>query len=274
MKIISEIINKDSDFELLDIAIYNTKYSSNTKHIFSLNEIRKNNCDVCLNIDKIFSESELVNLESFIIDSFNYNIDYYIFSDMAVYNIFKKYNLVNKLIYNAKTLCCSSYDIITYNSLGIKVFVSTELPIEELMNISKLKNNVIHLFGQSLVFYSKRKLLTLYNDYLRKNGLDIFKNSIKNKFYWIKEESRSDQYPIIECDDGTLIYTSFLYDLKKEIKNLDQDNLFYINRMTLTDEELKSVLAYFKNDEALDLSMFKINDGFLYKKPFILKEEK
>ena len=52
-----------------------------------------------------------------------------------------------------------------YNDLNIKCLVSTELTLEDIIKISNLENNFIYTYGYFSIFYSKRKLLSLYKQY-------------------------------------------------------------------------------------------------------------
>lgn len=270
-------LEKTNDY-LVDILIVPTKFSSVSDIIVSLEQLYLfKSKKIALKLDKIITEYELPELEEFIIKSKNYNIEFYLFSDMSVYYILKKYNLEEKSVFFSKTINCSTYDIREYNNLSMKCLVSTELQLDELVKISNLEKNFIYIYGYFNIFYSKRNLLSLYKNY---SNLDYVS---KNKKYNLLEETRKEFYPVIENSNGTFIYSSYCLLLFKELILLNKNNYFYIDSNFIEEEYLFNIIniyneliKYGYSDELYD--KIKKIDGnigtsFMYLKPEILKEK-
>ena len=261
----------------VDAIIVPTKFSAVSDIIVDLNQLYLfDNKQIALKLDKIITEYELLELENFISKSLNYNISYYLFTDMSVYYVLKKYNLQNKSVFFSKTINCSTYDIIQYNKLNIKCLVSTELQIDDLVKISNIENNFIYTYGYFNIFYSKRNLLSLYKDYSK---LDF---ESKNKKYNLLEETRKEFYPTIENNNGTFIYSSYCLLLFKELEQLNKNNYFYIDSNFIEEGNLFEIIALYntliKNGYSLELENkikkidSNVGTSFMYLKPEILKE--
>lgn len=276
--IVTEIKSLDRINEYnVDVLIVQTKYSAINDNIIDLNQLSLlTDKKIALKIDKAISEDEIIELEYFLKETLNYNIYFYIFTDMSVYYILKKYNIEEKAVYFAKTINCSSYDVNEYNKMNIKCLISTELTIDNLAKISSIENNFIYTYGYFNIFYSKRKLLSLYKQYS-----DLKYDAI-NKKYYLLEETRDEYYPILENKNGTFIFAPYIYLLFEELSSLNNNNYFYIESLFLEDDDLIKIINIyndcFKNGFSDDLlkKIKNINQNigksFLYVKPEILKE--
>ncbi len=263
---------KDNNYDV-DIIIIRTKFSGIINNDFSFDILKNVKKKIALNIDKIFSQTELLELKTFLEETKKYNVEYYIFSDWGAYEIIQELDIKAKLIYNAKTICCSKNDIKEYNNLGISCMISTELTLEDIKEISELENNVILCYGYNNIFYSKRKLISLYEEYSHIQSTD--------KELIIVEETRKDKYPILENINGTFIFTPNIYCLFNELKSINSNNIFIINDLFINNiEEVINVYSQGLNKgfneqlfEKLRMIDDNIGNGFLYLKPSILKEK-
>ena len=262
----------------VDLLIVPTKFSSVSAFCVQLNELNIfKDKKIALKIDKIITEYDLEELELFIKETLEYNISYYMFTDMSVYYILKKYNKHDKSVFFSKTINCSSYDIKEYNKLNIKCLVSTELQLDDLVKISNLENNFIYSYGYFNIFYSKRHLLSLYKTYSNLNYQS------KNKKYTLLEETRKEFYPVIENDNGTFIYSCYCLLLFKELELLNKNNYFYIDSNFIEEDNLFNIInIYYElmksgySDELYNkIKQIDENIGtsFMYLKPEILKEK-
>lgn len=262
----------------VDLLIVPTKFSSVSDFCVQLNELNIfKDKKIALKIDKIITEYELEELDLFIKETLEYNISYYLFTDMSVYYILKKYNKHDKSVFFSKTINCSSYDIKEYNKLNIKCLVSTELQLDDLVKISNLENNFIYSYGYFNIFYSKRHLLSLYKTYSNLNYQS------KNKKYTLLEETRKEFYPVIENDNGTFIYSCYCLLLFKELELLNKNNYFYIDSNFIEEDNLFNIINIYnelmKSGYSDDLyNKIKqidenIGTSFMYLKPEILKEK-
>ena len=262
----------------VDLLIVPIKFSSVSAFCVQLNELNIfKDKKIALKIDKIITEYDLEELELFIKETLEYNISYYMFTDMSVYYILKKYNKHDKSVFFSKTINCSSYDIKEYNKLNIKCLVSTELQLDDLVKISNLENNFIYSYGYFNIFYSKRHLLSLYKTYSNLNYQS------KNKKYTLLEETRKEFYPVIENDNGTFIYSCYCLLLFKELELLNKNNYFYIDSNFIEEDNLFNIInIYYElmksgySDELYNkIKQIDENIGtsFMYLKPEILKEK-
>ena len=191
-------------------------------------------------------------------------------------NYFLEKNENEKLIYSPKTLNCSYNDVIFYKELGVKVVLSNELPLENIKKISTLDNVVIDCYGHSNIFYSKRKLLSLYKDF---KG---FSSKVTDELLFIREETRNNKYPIFENENGTFIFTDYKYLFYKEINELPASTIYKIESLFIDDNKLLDIINIYQeaiNSFATDDGLSKlveidnnIGTSFLYKKLNILKE--
>lgn len=276
--IVTEIksIDKINEYNV-DVIVLSTKFSAISDNIIDYKKIHfLTNKKIALKLDKAICEDEIIELEHFIKETLNYNIYFYIFTDMSIYYILKKYNIEEKAVYFAKTINCSSYDVNEYNKMNIKCLVSTELTLDDLTKISNLENNFIYTYGYFNIFYSKRKLLSLYKTYSN------LQYDSKNKKYYLLEETRDEYYPILENENGTFVFAPYIYLLFEELSSLNNNNYFYIESQFLEEDDLINIINIyneyfkegFKNDLLMQITYINKNIGksFLYLKPEILKE--
>lgn len=190
-----------------------------------------------------------------------------IVGDIGYYILLKDYNF--KIIYNPETLLTNSYDINLLKDYGIKgAFISKEITLIDIKEIIKLKEIPLYMtvHGYLNMFYSKRKLLKSYFDFIN------LKHDYHHDKMRIKEENREEFNPIIEDIFGTHVYrsevTSYI-DYLDELKGLDY---FNIDGIFHSDEYIIDVLKLFRNPskelkEALENKhKEKWDTGFFFKK--------
>lgn len=275
-------IEKLSNYKVDGIVINSIDYSifSNTK--FNYSEIVKIN-DYCkknkilsiVSIDRILSENDLDKIIKFIILLEKIKIDYYIFSDLAIIDIFKEKKLLNKLIYKPNTLITNHLDAEYINSFEIGFFVSNEISLEDIKIISKKSNFCIEIYGYHPIFYSKRKSLRNFSEHHNNSN-------ISKKTKYLKEELRDELYPIYENEDISLIFSPKKIALTKELNDLGNVKFFKINGDFILEKDLfKVIKAYndFFNSKMTDIELYdylyeidpNINNQFLYKKTQLLQ---
>ena len=176
-----------------------------------------------VNVNSLFHESELSKLEEYISFLFNLNVDYIIFSDMAVYMFARRMGKAKKLIFASETFVTNNFEVNYWIDRVSSAIISNELSLEELMDMSKnAKSEVGYMvYGYHSMFYSKRELLTNYFTYKGKNDKGI----VNNRNLRIVEEIREDQYPIVQDEKGTHIYTGKIFCLFKELIEFENTNL-------------------------------------------------
>lgn len=255
-------------------------FASYANHLFSLDEIKKavelkKDKLIIVKLDKIIGENDLEGLKELLTSLVSLNVDYYIFSDFAVANLLKGKVGNEKLIYANSKMLASSKECEFYSNLGYNYIPSTELNITELKNVSG-SNAILSCFGYLNIFYSKRPLLTLFENHQRK----IFRRKLKNKVLFIREEKRDALNPIYENENGTFIFSDFVYSLYKEINNLNP-KMFYINSMFFDSNDISIVASIFKKaisgninikDYEYLVNNYDIGSGFLYLDSLILDD--
>ena len=276
---IDELINlKDKlDCVMLEVDyLSNPKYSSyDTKEL--INRALEFNITPILKCNRMIHPKE-INIVKDIIDKYLDCRCLFYITDLGLLNIFKELNIINRVIYDPITMICNSLDAKNYYNFGVdSIGISNEITLEDL-NLIINKTNVktfYQVFGYRLMLHSRRYLVSLYEE-------KIDTKFIKDKMV-LEESTRNDLYPIVENEQGTLIYRSGIISLIKEIKslkieyayidhfNIDKD--IYINIINIFDDYLKDKINLTLAKEKLQLLNFNYSDGFSYKDSVYQKEE-
>lgn len=273
-----EDINLLKDY--LDYALINVpKYSINYKDIDvdkALKLCDENNIKVILSINRIMHPGDLNNVEKIINKYKNNDLLFYI-ADLGVLNILKKYDLLNKTIYNPETMITNYLDLKLYNDMVLACGVSNEITLEDLkMMYEKTNSNIFYQgFGLRLMFYSRRKLISLYGD---KNNTLYPKENV-----YLREITRTDYMPIIENEENTLIYRPYYISLLDKLNEIKFIKFLYIESFNIDMNLFKDINRIYyeaiKNDKLLyvlpEFNSLKLNieDGFIYKDSVYQKEE-
>lgn len=234
-------------------------------------KIKENGKLVFVNMDAIIEETEVDSLKEYInmLECF----DYIIFSDMAFLSIM---NDKSKLFYSPNTLIASSFEKSVFDEMGIKSFIANELSEDELKSISSRTELNMMAYGYSLMMYSFRPLLSLYNEFV--NG----DRDLVNKLFYLKEELRNEKYLVYQSKKGTFVYTSYIYAAFKELLSF-KDKLEFIrfNSVFIDEEKMIQIIElYHKLFEFEDVDVLyeklkeiegNINSGFLKESSILLK---
>ena len=273
-----EDINLLKDY--LDYALINVpKYSINYKDIDVDKAVKlcdENNIKVILSINRIMHPGDLNNVEELINKYKDKDVLFYI-ADLGVLNILKKYDLLNKVIYNPETMITNYLDLKLYNDMVLACGVSNEITLDDLkLMYDKTNSNIFYQgFGLRLMFYSRRKLISLYGN---KNNTTYPKENV-----YLREITRTDYMPIIENEENTLIYRPYYISLLDKLNEIKYVKFLYIESFNIDMDLFKNInRIYFeaiKNDKLLyvlpEFNSLKLNieDGFIYKDSVYQKEE-
>lgn len=210
------------------------------------------------------------------------DVDGIYFHDLGIINIARSYDMVNKLIYDGKTVLCNSLDTAFMLRHGIdSVLLSREITLAEINDI--IRNNPGHIdlqiFGHLRLSYSYRKFLKNYFSEINKDYDYLGKESLS-----LIEEQRNYHLPIVEDENGTYIYSDYvllmfdeIIDLSSKIKRGIVDSLFIddsclqqvcrdYHRITKENKDfLKQSFLYNYPDE--------YSSGYLYQKTNKTKDE-
>lgn len=262
-----------------------TKYAAKANKIFSINKINEYlnnlNNDIYLNITKMFEDEEIKRLNRYIKKINLEKVKGIIIGDIGLYYLFKKLGYENKLIYYPDTLLTNYIDFSLYKELNFDgAFVSKEITLKDIKTIYKKKPNDYNLYflghGNYSMFYSKRKLLTNFNQNFNTN----FKLK-NNKKLTVKEPSRDELYPILEDISGTYLFRTnvtnsfkYLNTIKKVVDLFLIDTIFKSDQYGLDILKLYTKKRHTKKDIEKFLLKYKENwdNGFLDVKTYYKKQ--
>ena len=216
-------------------------------------------------MDDFISEDEKMLMYDYLdfIDSID--VDGIFFHDLGVYNAAKSYSMLSKLIYDGKTVLCNSLDSAFFLDQGIdSVMFSRELTLDEVKEITKnLSGRVnMQIFGHLRMSYSKRNFLS---NYFKQIGKDYdFKGK---ETLSLVEEQREYKMPIVEDEDGTYIYTDYIFEMFSEICDLRNDlKRGIVDTLFIEDDALiAQVLRDYKRVSGSNAGF--IRDSFLHNHP-------
>lgn len=278
-------INKIKSYEVDGLIINLEGFSTFNGIKFSLNQldeitkiIKSSGKKIFINIDRLYGEDDLGQLYELFNVLKNIEYDYIIFSDFAVYYYFNKNNDLKRLIYDAKTMGTNTDDLNFYKEKNIKVFVANELSKKQIKLLSETNNGCFEVFGYHQIFYSKRPILSLFQEF------DKIEEPLKNSLFEIKELSKDVFYKIYESELGIFVYTDYIYCAYKEIKEFVNNFSFIkINPIFLSEENLPLIISYYRdlikninvieNDHLIKEIYPNTKSGFLLKKSVVLKED-
>ena len=239
----------------------------------------KNDIRPIVGINKIFQPSDIKYAHE-ALNKYKDNSEIYFYAaDISVCSIALDLGIQNRVIFNPETMITNSYDLDIYKSFGFDALaMSLEITLDDLIkSYNDTKAPLFYLgFGHRMMFYSKRRLITLYGN---KNGTRYEGDKL-----YLKESTREDMLPIIENNNGTMIYRSYLISLMDNIDRLSFLKYFYCDSLYLDSQSyLKALEAYYAvahNEIAKEegLKIIKglnldIEDGFTYQDSVYQKEE-
>lgn len=246
MKIITDLRNINNLDELLEVdeIIIPTEYSILRECVLNIDEINKviswciyQGKKASLRVDRIIEESQVNSLYNFLDMFKDYDVNF-VFSDLCVLAYFKEKNMLHKLVYNASTYMTNYSDLNYYKDLGIRVFMSNELSLDDVKLNSLANNAILLVYGYFPIYYSKRRVLELFNKHM--NDKYLLED---NKNYLLKEELREEKYNLIEYSTHSVITSA-----KKMLifEELSEVNSTYIYISSYKNDNLKEVISIFK----------------------------
>lgn len=283
MKIIASFYKLEelkSCIDLIDAAILtNDEVSLNYGDLIldeAIDFCLNNNVVPYISMNRIFMENEMQFASEFID---KYKNCHFVISDLGLANLFESKGMLNKVIFDSSTMVCNSLDLDMYSKLGFQaVSMSNEITIDDLTKSYNFSKGDIfyQVFGRKLMFYSKRKLLSCYENH---SSQKFERNNL-----FIKEEKRNDLMPIFETKNAYLVYRDYFISLLKEMKNLSFLKYAFFESITLNTGELQGILKIFKDyivdkigldqaEENLTKYNLKICDGFAYSDSVHTKEK-
>ena len=229
----------------------------NSSIYFTLEDIKSiinlTSKEVCACINKIMHNEDLDLLEQALISLNKMNVSKIFFYDLAVMNLVQRLGIKKELVVFQDHLNASCYSNLFYKKRGIAHSVITnDITKEEINEISQYQSLMLICYGYLPIFYSRRYLITNYLKYIHQDK--------KSQVYYIK--NGEDQYPIVEEESGTTIYTKKPINLIHEINNIQVDYII-LNAMFTTRKDFISILCQYLKNEIEDQEHYV---GFIDKK--------
>ncbi len=209
-----------------------------------INKIHNMKKKIYLNFSKIFIESELEELAVNFAKIVPMDFDGIFFSDFAIYQLAKQYNILYKLWYASETQIVNANDIAILKTLQINHFIVSKEMTHDNILISA-QQHPQHLgalvFGHYSMFYSKRKLIGNFVEQYSLSSFDYL-----NRFdLTIQEKTREGKLPIIQNQNGSVIFSSDVLCAIAEIPSWIQQGIhtLWVDSIFLSDETIVSVLS-------------------------------
>lgn len=185
-------------------------FSINFNHYIKLNElddyinsIKKRDKTVYISLNKLYYDKDIEPLKKLLIELSKHDIDGIDYCDVAVYNIVKENNIKLSLIWNSNHLGTNSKTINFWNERGVEgAILSNEITIDEALIIRKKTSSKLGmvLYGYLNMVTSSRSLITNYLNFINKEN--------NNEKYFMHEKVQDKNYPIIEENGETNIFSS------------------------------------------------------------------
>ena len=237
--------------------------------------------EIFLAINKNISNSELEDIKNILIRLNKTSIKAILFYDLAILYLKQKLNLDLDLVWNQTHMVTNYNTCNYYYNEGCKyAYLSSEITLDEMLDIINKSNinTIVKVFGYSTIAHSKRKLLTNYFKYIKKEK--------KKDFYQIEEKALGNKYNVLEDNIGTTIFDAKILNGLKPLFKL-RDKASYIVMEDDGSDKFVKVCSVFKDvlDKKIEKeeALVKVNNlypetttGFFYKKTIykVKKDEK
>jgi putative protease len=215
-----------------------------------LNEVKNNKKKGYVFINKMIHEYDIEPLRKWLIELGQLSIDGLVINDFSVYVLAKEVGLEHLVIYQPGTMNTNEFDV-TYLENKMKgMTLSKEITFDEITHMIEGHLNIeFSIVGHGYIdmFYSKRKLISLYLEHKHLEGFHVS----NNHHFTIEEKTRPGIYfPILEDEMGTHIYRDKKLESFEEIRLIkDRISDFFIERLFLDDQEYYAAIQAYHNDE-------------------------
>ena len=244
IKHLNTLLSKDIDGVILSV----DKLSVNDNFyidVEDLDNIDFKGKEVFLSINKLIHNNDLEYLRIVMHKLKDKSVRIF-FYDMAIYNIAKELNMIDKLVIEQDHLNASILSNKFYFNKGIKgSYITSDITSDELLDIKKHSNMEIFFlsYGYAPIFYSRRYLITNYLKYISddNNG---------NEYQIISDTGNI--YPIDEEKYGTTIYTEKPINLLNYLDILKDIDYLVLKSNKIGDLEFNKMVDKYINKEKID----------------------
>lgn len=235
-------------------------------------EVKALQKEIFIQANQMMMDADLMHFSSWLDElEFKY-IDGIIVADLGALVLLKEKGLHRKAIYNPETLITNSYDFNFLEHFELfGVYAAKEITIADLKKMGEEKR--VHMFmvghGHLNMFYSKRKLVKNYLDFLHE---DITLQDRQDLL--ISEEHRKeDPYPILEDEAGTHVFRSQVIHALNQWDQLSSFIDYMVIDTLFKDDRYGALVAemYQRRDNVLKEKIEKEfhevwDEGFFFKK--------
>ena len=182
---------------------------------FDLEELSKLDVNTYLLVNRVLDNDGIDSFKK-IINKLSF-VKGIIFEDIGIYELLKDSNI--NLIWNQNHFAVNTNSVNYWLSNVYSVVISNELEKSELVNILNNINNkvILPVFGLNMAMYSRRYLLSFYNEY--KGLKDIKRALIKT--------NNDKEFIAIQNEYGTVLFYKEYFNLINEINNFNDNNILF-----------------------------------------------
>ncbi len=158
-----------------------------------------------LNLNSFVHETDLPALKDLVDRIASLPVAGVLFSDFAVLRLARQAGISARLVYHAETAPTFAADVLFFENQGIKaVVLGRELTIKAIESIAAATKLPLAFVGHGHLnmFHSRRRLLSSYFAHTQSGRRGVG----PEKAYTLREEGRSEYYPVYEDAHGTHIF--------------------------------------------------------------------
>ena len=210
-----------------------------------LDEIDFKEKEIFVSLNKLMHNNDLEHLRM-VMNKLKSKDVKILFYDMAVFNIAKELDMIDKLVIYQDHLNASILYNKFYNDLGIRgSYITSDITGDELLDIKKNSNMSIMfmVYGYIPIFYSRRYLISNYLKYIgdKKKG---------NEYSIVSDTGI--EYPIDEEEYGTTIYTSKEVNLINYLDKINDIDYIVMRSNKINDDVFNLMVDKFINKDKMD----------------------
>lgn len=221
---------------------------------FNLDELKNLDINVYLLINRVFENKDCDSFKNIINDLLFVNGIFY--EDIGVYHMLKDTGI--NLIWNQSHFVTNVRSINIWLDKVYSVCLSNELEHSELDYIlaNSSKKVVLPILGLNMAMYSRRYLLSYYNEY---KGLKDVKKGILRT-------NNDIEFLAIENNYGTVLFYHKYFNLIDKLNTIDDSKIlfYYIDPNELTPNDIKEALngKHFNEDNRFyeNKTIYRIGD--------------
>lgn len=228
-------------------------------------------------VNRLYHPQEMEEVRRLLIRYQEENV-LFLATDLGVAAIAAELKIMDRIIFDPQTMIANALDLKTYAEFGFhSLGMSLEIPFQDVLDsIERTQSSVFYqVFGHRLMFYSRRHLISLYE---KQSKLRVSENGL-----YLREATREDYLPVIENQNGTLIYRSYLISLLKHSEDFSKLAYGYMESLYLSDDTFLKVAEIYSavvhGEYALEEGLKRIDglalpiaDGFTYQDSVYQKE--